>query len=243
MAHDKHAHVYTHNDAEEFKAGTFHSRKTKNGIKLIQGKRKDTGETDVHAFVFDANEFREDEARDWLKGHTPFDEENFEAADRSGKRKKKPPEEPDDYSDNEPSADDLDQDAEENAVSKSAPLVNTNDEQRLVYGVVLVPEEYDSQGDIISEEEIQAAAHDFWKRYKTDQAGIGLMHKRVIRGVEPVESYITTSDEVINGTPIKKGSWILVSKVHSDEVWNKIKSGALTGYSVAGKALRTPIEI
>ena len=35
---------------------------------------------------------------------------------------------------------------------------------------------------------------------------------------------------------IKKGSWVLVTRVLDDNVWEDIKSGKLTGYSMAGYA-------
>lgn len=39
----------------------------------------------------------------------------------------------------------------------------------------------------------------------------------------------------MNGETIKKGSWVLVTKA-SEEVWEQIKKGEITGYSMAGTA-------
>jgi hypothetical protein len=35
---------------------------------------------------------------------------------------------------------------------------------------------------------------------------------------------------------VKKGSWIIAVKVNDDKLWSDVKSGKLTGFSVAGIA-------
>lgn len=52
---------------------------------------------------------------------------------------------------------------------------------------------------------------------------------------EVVESYVAPADFEMNGETIKKGSWVLVTKA-SEEVWEQIKKGEITGYSMAGTA-------
>nr|WP_051009134.1 XkdF-like putative serine protease domain-containing protein [Bacillus xiamenensis] len=52
---------------------------------------------------------------------------------------------------------------------------------------------------------------------------------------EVVESYIAPSDFERGDEVIKKGSWVLVTKA-SDEIWEQIQKGEITGYSMAGTA-------
>jgi len=50
-----------------------------------------------------------------------------------------------------------------------------------------------------------------------------------------VEFYVAPADFEVKGETIKKGSWVLVTKA-SDEVWEQIKKGDITSYSIAGTA-------
>ncbi|MEC1652045.1 XkdF-like putative serine protease domain-containing protein [Bacillus vallismortis] len=110
-------------------------------------------------------------------------------------------------------------------------LTKAEDEKKLVYGIVYEPDIPDAHGDFMTTAEIEKAAHGFLKdARKIDkqhdfQGGVG----------EVVESYVAPADFEVNGENIKKGSWVLVTKA-SDEVWEQIKKGDITGYSMAGTA-------
>lgn len=111
-------------------------------------------------------------------------------------------------------------------------------EKRLVYGIVLEPETTDSQGDIYSAEAIEQAAHGFMANYQN----IGHQHKALVNdGAEVVESYIAPLDFTLGGQQVKNGTWILVVHIASDTLWEQVKSGELTGFSIGGYAERTPI--
>ncbi|MEC1583708.1 XkdF-like putative serine protease domain-containing protein [Bacillus subtilis] len=105
------------------------------------------------------------------------------------------------------------------------------DEQKLVYGIVYEPDTVDAHGDFMTAAEIEKAAHGFLKdareidKQHDFQGGVG----------EVVESYVAPADFEMNGETIKKGSWVLVTKA-SEEVWEEIKKGEITGYSMAGVA-------
>ncbi|QBJ80759.1 XkdF-like putative serine protease domain-containing protein [Bacillus subtilis] len=105
------------------------------------------------------------------------------------------------------------------------------DEQKLVYGIVYEPDTVDAHGDFMTAAEIEKAAHGFLKdareidKQHDFQGGVGVV----------VESYVAPADFVINGELIKKGSWVLVTKA-SEEIWEEIKKGEITGYSMAGIA-------
>ena len=105
------------------------------------------------------------------------------------------------------------------------------DEQKLVYGIVYEPDTVDAHGDFMTAAEIEKAAHGFLKdareidKQHDFQGGVG----------EVVESYVAPADFEMNGEVIKKGSWVLVTKA-SEEVWEQIKKGEITGSSMAGTA-------
>lgn len=110
-------------------------------------------------------------------------------------------------------------------------IAKADDAQRLVYGIVYEPNVADAHGDYMTPAEIEKAAHGFLKdareidKQHDFQGGVG----------EVVESYIAPSDFEMGGEVIKKGSWVLVTKA-SDEIWEQIQKGEITGYSMAGTA-------
>ncbi|MCY7681003.1 XkdF-like putative serine protease domain-containing protein [Bacillus pumilus] len=120
----------------------------------------------------------------------------------------------------------------ENDFEKQIKVIAKADEaQRLVYGIVYEPNVADAHGDYMTPAEIEKAAHGFLKdareidKQHDFQGGVG----------EVVESYIAPSDFEMGDEVIKKGSWVLVTKA-SDEIWEQIQKGEITGYSMAGTA-------
>ena len=114
-------------------------------------------------------------------------------------------------------------------------IFKVDEMKRIVFGKVLVPDKEDSQGDIITKEDIEFTAHGFMmtiqQPHEDDEAGIGHQHQ-IVGGIGlVVESYI--NDE---------GSWIMGTKVIDDTVWDKILKGEITGYSVGGVGVRVPLE-
>jgi hypothetical protein len=116
----------------------------------------------------------------------------------------------------------------------------SDDERRLVYGVVLEPGEVDLQGDFETPEEIEKAAHRFMiKMWENERPSlIGAEHKEPIPTAVPVESYIAQEDVEFPLGMVKKGSWVVVSYIPDEAYFNKIKSGEYTGYSIQGKGRR-----
>ena len=99
----------------------------------------------------------------------------------------------------------------------------------------LVPDERDLQGDIVSAEVIEQAAHDYMQESQT----VGLMHKAVAQGVVLVESYLARCDMEIEGTPIKKGTWLTGYRIYNQELRAAILNGTFTGVSIGGEGVRT----
>lgn len=115
------------------------------------------------------------------------------------------------------------------------PITKANAEEQTITGVVLVPEVVDAQGDIISSEVIRKAAHNFLAGYNSTTK-LGLMHKDFRPQFELYESYIVPIDTVVGKEIVTAGSWIIVIHVLEKKVWDQVKSGKLTGFSIGGKA-------
>jgi len=118
-----------------------------------------------------------------------------------------------------------------------------SNEKRLAYGVVLKPNEFDAQGDIITVDEIENAAHEYMVK-SIQETPMDLQHIEDLprdRAV-PVESYIAPVDMDVNGHLITKGSWVMVTYVPDQEIWDDIRKGAVMSYSIRGWGKRTPVN-
>ena len=110
----------------------------------------------------------------------------------------------------------------------TAPMVYKNDEKRIVYGPVLVPDEPDTDNDVVSAEKIEEVAHKFMEEY----GNIDLMHSLNNVG-KVVESYILPFDwEIDDEITIPKGSWMMGVRVTDDDAWQAVKDGRLSGFSI-----------
>lgn len=105
-------------------------------------------------------------------------------------------------------------------------------DEHIVYGIVYEPDTVDAQGDKANAEEIKKAAYDFMEHVQTFK----VMHKGNKVKVKILENYIAPVDFTIEKRDIKKGSWVLVTRILDKKLWKDIKSGKLTGYSMAGYA-------
>lgn len=103
--------------------------------------------------------------------------------------------------------------------------------QQLVYGLVYEPGGKDAHGDFMTAEEIEKAAHGFMK----DARNIDKQHDFNAGVGEVVEWYIAPADFRMGEQTITKGSCVMVTKA-SDEIWEEIQKGNITGYSMAGTA-------
>lgn len=110
-------------------------------------------------------------------------------------------------------------------------------EERFVLGVVLAPETADSQGDIYSHHEVRKAAHD----YMENARDLGKQHKEIVTGqLRILESYVSPSDFAIGDEKVVSGTWLMGIRVVDDDLWDGIKKGDFTGFSIGGAAYRKP---
>lgn len=110
-------------------------------------------------------------------------------------------------------------------------------EERYVLGVVLAPETTDSQGDIYSHDEVRKAAH----AYMENEGALGKQHKEIVTGkLKILESYVAPVDFEIDSESVAKGTWLMGIRVVDDDLWDGIKKGSYTGFSIGGAAFRRP---
>lgn len=115
-------------------------------------------------------------------------------------------------------------------------ILKADQEQQLVYGVILEPETFDAHGDKVSTEEIQQAAHEYLVKSRI----IGRQHSEQANA-QLVESNIAPVDYELNSAPVKQGSWVGVVKVLDSKLWADIKDGKVTGFSIGGLAEKKPL--
>ncbi len=121
-------------------------------------------------------------------------------------------------------------------VTKAEGDVAAN-EERFVLGVVLEPDIVDSQKDTYDVATIRAAAHGFMQYYRN----VGLQHELYVTGrIQILESYLAPVDMDVGGQTVKTGTWLMGLRFVDDGLWQKVKSGELTGLSIGGTAIREP---
>ena len=115
-----------------------------------------------------------------------------------------------------------------------------DEDRRLAYGIVLVPDVPDSQDDIMSAIDIEKAAHSFFVNSRI----MDLQHQESLpaSAAVPVESYIAPVDMMIGEHEIAKGSWVMVTYIPNDSIWEQVRKGAILSYSIKGYGVRTPVE-
>lgn len=130
--------------------------------------------------------------------------------------------------------------AEETENPFHARILKADNEQRMVYGVVMEPESVDTQGDFAHPQEIEKAAHDYLERKQK----LGFMHKMFGFGktLRIMESYLAPCDFEMNGETVKKGSWVMAVRVLEEALWQAVKKGEVTGFSIGGTGKRVTIE-
>ncbi len=115
------------------------------------------------------------------------------------------------------------------------PIIKADEEKRLIYGIVMEPDSVDSQGDKTTAEEIEKAAHKFMLNSQI----IYNEHEKPEPDCNVVESYICPQNIKMGESDIKKGSWVMVTHCAKDELWEQVKKGGFTGYSIKGFAQRS----
>lgn len=223
------------------------------GIKFVIGRLKGETKTTLQSVLFDKDIWTRAKARAWLKENDlksdklDETEDNFRFRQRDpgdfkprsfrtispGQRRDKAGE----YG--SPSEDDEKEDAGKQRKVYNLPIIKASPDGKFVVSPILVPEEVDLEGDVISAAEIEKAAHDFMEFFQN----VGLMHDNILTAKDAVivESSILRGDITVNGHKLKKGTWIGAFKIHNEKLRDAIKTGKLTGVSIGGVGTRNDI--
>lgn len=125
------------------------------------------------------------------------------------------------------------------AGDREVPIIKATDKQ-IIYGEVLKPDTVDLQGDYMTAQDIEAAAHGFLQ----DSRLIKMEHDKPTNATV-LESYLAPSDMVFD-TPagkktVTKGTWLLAVRINDPKVWAKVRAGEITGFSVGGFGQRDAV--
>ena len=108
-------------------------------------------------------------------------------------------------------------------------------DQRLVFCEAYAPMCPDSDGDVMSQEDIQKMAHSFMVAKKLDK--IDVQHdNKTYSGLSIVESFIARKGD----DTFLPGSWVVGIHVDNDAIWSKIKKGEINGVSIEALVSKTP---
>jgi hypothetical protein len=122
------------------------------------------------------------------------------------------------------------------AATHTCPIFKADEDKRIVYGIVLEPDTIDLQGDVLGLDTIETAAH----KYLVASRLVGDGHSQAAEA-EVVESYLAPADIELGGQVIRQGTWIMGVKVHDDAMWQAVKDGEYTGFSIGGRGERKEI--
>ena len=98
-----------------------------------------------------------------------------------------------------------------------------------------------------SEATVRKCQELFFKSGKTKSTNVDHNQVKTNNGVTVIESWIVENPEMdkskhLGYTDIPKGSWFVAYKVDDDELWEKVKSGEVQGFSVEGVFTQTVID-
>jgi len=121
-------------------------------------------------------------------------------------------------------------------------VVRPEEEKRYTLGVAYPVDELDSHGDFTDASELEEAAWRFMRDViAKGHPGAGTDHAEGTEGAaQVVESYVYRGPDWLDeeGNLIAKaGDW-LVGAVWSEEAWQRVRRGELTGWSIQGLASR-----
>ncbi len=106
----------------------------------------------------------------------------------------------------------------------------SSDEKQIVYGEVYVPNQRDADGNWMTAATIEKMAYDFMENLRNTR--IDKNHDGETNKGNVVESFI-----VRKGDPdYTEGAWVVGVHVTDKEIWEQVKKGELTGFSIGGKA-------
>lgn len=119
-------------------------------------------------------------------------------------------------------------------------ILKADSEAHQVTGVVYEPMVEDTQGNYMTEAEIEKAAHWFMK----NQGSVDLQHSfKPLEGAHVVESHVAKCDEEIGGETVRKGTWVMTMEIEDQDIFDSIEKGDLTGFSMGGTGVYSDEDV
>lgn len=134
----------------------------------------------------------------------------------------------------------------ENVIKGRFKIAKSDDEKMLAFGWANVSMRVDGeliedwQGDIIEPSDLEEAAYEYVRLYGDG----GEMHER--GGVAVLVESVVFTEEKMQAMGIPAGTlpvgWWIGFKVLDEEVWEKVKNGTYSMFSIEGEAERVKVE-
>ena len=115
-------------------------------------------------------------------------------------------------------------------------ITKVDQEKQMVGGIVYEPEAVDTQGEYTDAKEIESAQEAFMQRYSEDTRRIKVQHMGQTYHFPIIESFIPEKETQKGTDKIPAGAWWIMVKVTAPYIWDEIKAGRLTGFSMGGRA-------
>lgn len=140
----------------------------------------------------------------------------------------------------------IDRSPEEQIIKGRIKISKADDEKQYAFGWASVSVQTDGeqvvdwQKDLIDPEDLEAAAYRYVELYRDG----GEMHER--GGVAVLIESMVFTPEKLKAMGLEDGSipiaWWIGFHVTDQDVWEKVKDGTYSMFSIEGKALRVPVE-
>ncbi len=121
-------------------------------------------------------------------------------------------------------------------------LAEVDKEKRILMGAALIPNKpiYRQNGEqeyyiYFSQATVRKASELFF--INGNQSNSTLEHQLELKGLTAVESWIVESEQDksrMYDLNVPMGTWMVSMKVNNDDVWKKVKSGEVKGFSIEG---------
>ena len=114
-----------------------------------------------------------------------------------------------------------------------------DEEKRIVSGPALIPDQpiYRNQGGKAfyikyTKDTIEKMALNFFKNHRNTEGNVE--HEIPVNGITYYESYLVNKQRGLSPVEfdLPDGTWFLSAKVENDDVWELVKNGELTGFSI-----------
>lgn len=116
-------------------------------------------------------------------------------------------------------------------------IIKTDDELMRAYGVVYAPDQEDAHGDTADAATIRKAQAEFMREGRVQN--IDTEHSFTAEMAFVAESWLVRkSDPLFSDEP--EGAWAVGIQIGDPDLWKQLKSGELTGISLAGVARMEP---